>query len=316
MKNTLRCCALWLTLTLTACVSFEPKILVPAITLSPEEVELKRSTSTGTVDFGLNVTPNESDSLFNIQSLPGVRVRAIAANSPAAEAGIEVGDIILQIDETRLDHPDSLQALQSLPSASNQYLFQIRRDTLVYETTVEAFPAAEIPGPRELYRADPLATRAGYQTELVRVADQGVLPAARVIELFPGSPLTTSSIQKDSLILAVNGRYLKSAQDLINRLNQEFDHGESVNFTVLQNGAVKNESVNLWDPGRRISKVSLGPLIRYESSANPNADSFTLLDLWLFSLYRYQRSESERSHTILGLINVSTDDGELTEEKN
>ncbi|MEC8356420.1 MAG: PDZ domain-containing protein, partial [Pseudomonadota bacterium] len=85
---------------------------MPAITLSPEEVELKRSTSTGTVDFGLNVTPNESDSLFNIQSLPGVRVRAIAANSPAAEAGIEVGDIILQIDETRLDHPDSLQALQ------------------------------------------------------------------------------------------------------------------------------------------------------------------------------------------------------------
>ena len=77
MKNALRCCALWLTLTLTACVSFEPKILVPAITLSPEEVELKRSTSTGTVDFGLNVTPNESDSLFNIQSLPGVRVRAL-----------------------------------------------------------------------------------------------------------------------------------------------------------------------------------------------------------------------------------------------
>ena len=170
MRNTLRCCALWLTLTLTACVSFEPKILVPAITLSPEEVELKRSTSTGTVDFGLNVTPNESDSLFNIPSLPGVRVRAIAANSPAAEAGIEVGDIILQIDETRLDHPDSLQAIQSLPSASNQYLFQIRRDTLVYETTVEALPAAEIPEPRELYRADPIATRAGYQTELVRIA--------------------------------------------------------------------------------------------------------------------------------------------------
>ena len=43
--------------------------------------------------------------------------------------------------------------------------------------------------------------------------------------------------------------------------------------------------------------------------------SFTLVDLWLFSLYRYQRSDGEKSHTILGLINVSTDDGELTEEK-
>ena len=296
MKNCFRFCFFWLTLPLTACVSFEPKILVPAITLSPAEIELRRSTSTGTVDFGRNVIPNESESLFNIQSLPGVRVREVAANSPAAEAGIEVGDVILQIDETHLNHPDSLQALRSLPSASNRYLFQIRRDTVVYETTVEAFPAAEIPEPRELYRSDPLATRAGYRTELVRVADQGVLPVARVIELFAGSPLTTSNIQKDSLILAVNGRYLQSAQDLINRLNQEFDHGESVSFTVLQNGAVKNESVNLWDPGRRISKVSLGPLVRYESSVNPSAGSFTLLDLWLFSLYRYQRSESERSH--------------------
>ena len=316
MKNCFRFCFFWLTLPLTACVSFEPKILVPSITLSPDEIELRRSTSTGTVDFGLNVIPNESDSLFNIQSLPGVRVREVAANSPAAEAGIEVGDVILQIDETHLNHPDSLQALRSLPSASNRYLFQIRRDTLVYETTVEAFPAAEIPGPRELYRSDPLATRAGYRTELVRVADQGVLPAARVIELFAGSPLTTSNIQKDSLILAVNGQYLQSAQDLVNRLNQEFEYGESVNFTLLQNGEVRNESVNLWDPGRRISKLSLGPLVRYESSISPNAHSFTLVDLWLFSLYRYQRSEGEKSHTILGLIRVSTDDGELTEEKN
>ncbi|MEC7605160.1 MAG: PDZ domain-containing protein, partial [Pseudomonadota bacterium] len=89
---------------------------MPSITLSPDEIELRRSTSTGTVDFGLNVIPNESDSLFNIQSLPGVRVREVAANSPAAEAGIEVGDVILQIDETHLNHPDSLQALRSLPS--------------------------------------------------------------------------------------------------------------------------------------------------------------------------------------------------------
>ena len=92
------------------------------------------------------------------------------------------------------------------------------------------------------------ARHPGRLSNWLQVADQGVLPAARVIELFAGSPLTTSNIQKDSLILAVNGQYLQSAQDLINRLNQEFEYGESVNFTLLQNGEVRNESVNLWDP--------------------------------------------------------------------
>ena len=316
MKDSLRFGTLYIAFILTACVNYEPKILVPAITLSPEEIELKRPVGNGAVDFGLNVTPNESDSLFNIESLPGVRVRAVAANSPSAEAGIEVGDVILQIDNTRLDHPDSLKAFQSLPSASNRYLFQVRRGTLVYETTVEAFPASEMPGPRELYRVDPLATRAGYRTELVRVANQGVIPAARVVELFTGSPLLASNIKKNSVILAVNGQYLQSAQDLVNRLNQEFDYGESVSFTLLQDGDVRNVLVNLWNPGRRISKVSLGPLMRYESSLNPGTRTFILFDLWLFSLYRYQRSEGEKSHTFMGLINVSTNDGELMEENN
>jgi hypothetical protein len=39
-----------------------------------------------------------------------------------------------------------------------------------------------------------------------------------------------------------------------------------------------------------------------------------LLNLWLFSLYSFNQVEEEKSHSILGLINYSSDLGELNEE--
>jgi hypothetical protein len=57
-------------------------------------------------------------------------------------------------------------------------------------------------------------------------------------------------------------------------------------------------------------------VLQYESSLSPSRSSFTLADFWLFALYSFQQNEGERSHNILGLINVSTDVGELTEETN
>ena len=316
MKFTIRFTVTLVSALLAACVSYEPAILVPAITLSADEVELVTPTAATGVDFGMDVSLNESDSLFNVETLPGVRVRAVNSNGPAETAGIAVGDIILRINGIQTDHPDTLLALQDNPAADNQYLLEIRRNTVVFEATLIAAATAAGAAPRELYRVDPIASRAGYRTELVTVAERGLVPAARVAEIFPGSPLPAAGVADNALILALNSRYLDSAQDLVSRLNTEHQLGDTVQFTVLQNGQLRTTEVELWDPGRRISRIALGPLLRYESSLSPASQSFTLVDLWLFALYRFQQNEGERSHSILGLINVSSDYGELTEETN
>ena len=181
MKN-LPVLLLWLTLTLTACVSFEPKILVPAITLT-EEVELKRSASTGTVDFGLNVTPNESDSLFNIQSLPGVRcgqLQPILLPKPALRLETSFCKSTKHALITRT-------AFRRSKACPRQPPVQIRQDTLVYETTVEALPAAEIPEPRELYRADPLATRAATKLSLSGLPIRALFPLRASLSCSPAA---------------------------------------------------------------------------------------------------------------------------------
>ncbi len=303
---------------LTGCVSYEPALLIPALNLSAEDVSLSETAgpSEARIDFGLQVGLNESDSLSNIEILPGVRVRDVAANGAADSAGIQLADIILSINGTETNHPDVVVALQQQAPDGESYLFNVRRNTLVFEATVIPRSVSSNPAPRVLYRVDPVASRAAYRTEMVSVRSEPAIAAARVVEVFEGSPLREAAIAAGDLILAVDGLPLNSAQDLVNRFNSQFQLGETVNVTVYDGQSVTERQFELWDPGRRVSEVSLGPLFRYQSSLAPRTDSISLLDFWLFSLYSYNRVDEERTHSILGLIKFSSDVGELVEEGN
>ena len=294
---------------LPACVSYEPAILIPAIALSAEEIRLSESLESDIqLDFGLELGINESDSLLNVEVLPGVRVRNVAANGAADSAGIQVGDI----NSLETNHPDTVLAIQQR-SAEASYEFQVQRNTLVFAASVIARSINENIEPIELFRIDPIASRAGYRTELVTIGIEQELAAARVVELFPNSPLPQAQIEQNDLILALNGVYLNSAQDLVTRLVRDHELGEEVILTIYDGNDVIEQSVRLWDPGRRVSRINLGPLLQYESVLNPASESFSLLDLWLFAVYSYSQMEGERSHSILGLFNITSDYGELTE---
>lgn len=301
------------------CVSYEPMVLAPALTLSPEQITLSSDRVTGNsavnrIDFGVEVAVNESDSLFNVETLPGVRVRSIETRGPAESAGLQVGDIILSIGEVITDHPDTVSAIQQTSTQELTFEVKARRGTVVFQATLLARVLRPSVAPIELYRADPIATRAGYQTELVEIEGRSNLAAAKIIEFFPKSPLPGAGFSAGDIILALNGVEINSAQDLINRLNQNHELGSNVELTIFSNGKINQKSVQLWNPGRRVSKVSLGPLLNYETGLNPTTTKFTLLNLWLFSLYSFNQNEGEKSHSVLGLINFSSDLGELAEE--
>jgi len=299
---------------LNGCVSYSPAVLVPEITLSPEQIVLQQVDDNNTgLNFGLDVSQNESDSLFNVETLPGVVVRQVVPGGAAAAAGIEVGDIILRINALDINQPDALLALQQ-SAPPGQFTFTVRRGTTAFEATVAGRSLTSNQPPRELYRIDPLATRAGFATTLVEIESERSVAAARVTEFFADSPLPAAGINEGDLILALNGNYLSSAQDLVTRLNRDHELGSEVILTVYNNRDVEQRTVRLWDPGRRISRISLGPLLRYESALSPDSRSFSLLDLWLFSVYSFRQVEGERSHSVLGLLNFSSDVGELVEE--
>ena len=297
---------------LATCVNYDPAILTPTVSLSSEEVSL-RSDLDGNlrVDFGLEVGLNESDSLLSVEVLPGVRVRNVVDNGAADLAGLQVGDIILAIDGMETNHPDTIKALQQT-STNSTFEFRGQRNTTVFETTVQGRVISNSTTPEELYRIDPIATRAGYRSEIASIGSETVA-AARVVELFPESPLPMADIAIDDLVLRLNGVNLNSAQDLITRIIRDHELGEEVALTVYNGDHVTETTVQLWDPGRRISRINIGPLLQYESSLSPSSETFSLLDFWLFAVYSYSRIEGERSHNIFGLFNITSDYGELTE---
>jgi len=320
--RSLRAClllCLLLGVLLTSCVSYEPRQLVPSISLSPEDLELNvaaaDSNSSGGVDFGLQVTVNESDSLFNVEVLPGVRVREVSPGGPAEMAGLQAGDVILSVNGTEVNEPDTLAAIASQSRETGNFAFQLRRGTAVLEASVVARSRSTASAPlQELFRSDPLATRAGYQTTLLQVRERGEISAVRVVEVAPDSPLREADIRIGDVILAADGSPVQSAQGFINLMLRDRELGDAVSLSVYRDNQIEEKSIRLWDPGRRVSRLSLRPLMFYESNLANQQTRFSLLDFWIFAVYSFDRSESEREHQLFGLFSVSSDYGELVEE--
>ncbi|MDP1932187.1 MAG: PDZ domain-containing protein [Gammaproteobacteria bacterium] len=310
---------------LSACVSREPRQLVPSITLSPETVSLSEGERVGSgLNFGMTTAINESDSLTNIAILPGVRVRAVTPNGAADVAGIRAGDVILSIDGREINQPDLLDALAQQVGSDGSFVFQVRRNTTVFETTVNArMISDERSVPIELYRVDPIATRAGYTTEVYEAPGAQAVSGARIVQFFAQSPLPAANLRVGDTILALDGEPIRSAQHFITRIHTEHQLGDSVRLSVVRaadvtNGGIQNQllevSVPLWDPGRRVSRLSLWPLVRYESSLAPQQTRLTIGDLWLFSLFNYQHVEGEKEFSLFSLFRFATGYGELLEE--
>lgn len=142
----------------------------------------------------------------------------------------------------------------------------------------------------------------------------GEISAARVVELNYDSPLRSANINPGDVILALDGQPVQSAQGLIDSLLTEYKLGDTVNFTVYTGDTLREHRVDLWDPGRRINRIALRPLLFYESSLVDQQTRFSLLDFWIFAVYRYDQNQGEREHELLEIFSISSDYGELLEE--
>jgi hypothetical protein len=116
-----------------------------------------------------------------------------------------------------------------------------------------------------------------------------------------------------SVVTAVDGEAVLSARALL-RLLQTYDPGARVDVAFRDDaGEVRTARVTLQDQPRRLTGLSIPVLLGYHADAEGESTSFVLLDLWLVSLFRYEREGHEKRWRVLRFLRWSTGVGELAE---
>lgn len=164
------------------------------------------------------VTPEIAEGL-GLARPTGVLVQTVAAGSPAATAGVKVGDLITAVDGQRVDDPESLNyrlATQPLGQSVNVTVSRRGQDSvmrIVLATAPETTPRDEV----LLRGRSPLAgIRAANLSpavaEEMRIDAEGA--AAVVVEVAENSPAEAAGFRPGDIIAEVNGARIASTKDL------------------------------------------------------------------------------------------------------
>lgn len=269
----------------------------------PETLSWALPPSDGTAFLGLEVRENDSGSLESLSFDPGIRVHSVIERSPAMGAGIQVDDVILEMDGVELAVPEDLEALLRKASGGARIKLKAQRGDTVFDIdlTLGGKDAAVQPAASEAYVLDPARSRGAWGTSegavLVARAEKGpvgrLAVGARVVEL--------------------NGLPIVSGRGLVRRFI-DFDPGATVELGVATpNGSIEAVKVTLLDEGRRTTRFSIPILTTYSATPDRSREEFVLLDLYLISLLRYSREGKEKEWRILRFFQFASGVGELNE---
>lgn len=292
-----------LLLLLAAC-AYAP--LAPVPEPLPEALAWELPAAAGGAFLGLDTRENDSGSLDALFFEPGLRVVRVVENSPAAQAGVAIGDVLTSFDGRAVDDPEALERLLARSEPGRKVRLELRRDDLVHELFVE-LAARAVGAPAEvrpLYRLDRARSRAGWAD-----APQGVV----LVSSAPDGPMERAGIPLGSVVASLEGVELLSSRQLVRELERRAPGEEVALGVVAPSGERVERRVRLQEQPTRLTGTSFPILWTYEADAAGRRSSFDLVDLWILSLYSYRREGKEKESRILHFIRWSTGVGELSE---
>ncbi len=146
-----------------------------------------------------DLTP-EIASHFGLRQRKGVLVRGVESGSPAAEAGVVRGDVILAVDDHDVHSSDEYDRRVRDHTETSEISFTVIGDAESHRLTVKARPYP-------LERADALAW------QLIGVELQESRGALRVTQVRRGSPAARIGFEIGDLVVGLGGLPVKSLDD-------------------------------------------------------------------------------------------------------
>ncbi|MXN64084.1 Do family serine endopeptidase [Stappia sp. GBMRC 2046] len=168
---------------------------------------------------GIQLVSAEIAEALRLDRPRGVLVTGVFKGSPADEAGLEVGDLILQVGGNEVSDPDSFGYRFATNPLGSTAEFTVLREQRTLKIGVELRAAPETV-PRDRRRID---THSPFRGSVVMNLSPAVAEELRldafeegvvVADIEPGSTANRVGLQKGDIILVINGRNIGSTREL------------------------------------------------------------------------------------------------------
>ena len=163
-----------------------------------------------------------------------VRVTEVITDSPAAKAGLRVGDVLLAINDKPLDWSSALGDLLAAYKPGDEITLKIKRDDAERSVKVRLGENPEKKGAPYLGIRYALAI-GSFQLPF---ESSERVSGASVVEVVAGSPADKAGLKAGDLIVAANDKPIERADDLV-QVIQRSKPGDQLTLSVRRAGQEK-----------------------------------------------------------------------------
>lgn len=288
----------------------------PALLTEPADEAERAALAPGTFS-GIEVADARASLDALLEAPPGLSVSSVVENSPAVQAGIAEGDLLLSArilpdgEERVLAWPAQWREIELESPPGTEVELELDRAGTIQRARVSLVPRLRpaqriaVARLREEERAG-IVVRGASEVE-ARPAGLAPGAGAVVVGLSGDSPWRKADLRFEDLIVRVDGQDLAAPDVLIERIRAA-PEGAKLRLEIRRHGQPLELLVPLSQRVQEVTEISIPLLFSYERSRRASETSL------LAGAFRLQRTPTAWSLRLLWLFRFSGGDADRLEE--